>query len=869
VNFGTTQTRTQWGAVGDIPVPGDYDGDGITDIAVWRPSSQLWYIIPSSTGVAFAVQWGLPGDVPIAGADYDGDGRSDLAIWRPASGDWYTYASSSHVVTVQPFGVPGDIPLIGDYDGDSKTDYVIWRPSDQMWFIRSSSTGNSAGFQWGLPGDIPVSGDYDGDRITDFTVFRPTEGAWYVLNGKTGSSRRVLWGVLGDIPVSGDFDGDGTSDFAVFRPSNGTWYVIYSSSGVADQLQWGLPGDIPIGATLIAVPDGKQDLSLYLPKSSTPPSEPSGPTQPSNPSGPTTPVTPSGPFHQVLSTTAGGPATSPSTWVGGQVPGANQQAVITGPVVLNSDWTTGVFGIIVNGGSFTSDGNPHTLSIGSYGKDPVGASCGGSVGNPGGCANMFGIVQTGNGGAVNLSNVTIVTPDGTSPIYTRNQVYGNHPSDFTLKNCTIQNLGTSGSSNAYSGMVFATLSLPTLNVTVDNCTINKYYRLLYGGTANGIQSSLTWTNNRSEHGSAMDYGSITLTSAGFRRTNISNSTDWHTDGSGMYVYSYDIGFSPVIHEIHVQGGANKRGVYAILTAAQGTGNASITDNTCLNPQGAKGALSCVSIRNTMASDVNTVISGLVSTGNWETVALRPINGDRSTPIHVTNSFLSENYNDCADQGIIMIGGMSPVITNNILRVANTSAACRDSFGFFNYLGTTNSVVDNNTIIGQHAGNTVGAYFGESGFGVYNQKARNNILMTWDACVNDNNRTPSESSYSPDADTGAGVHHNATFDCAHTYNDHGGAYFKNSSGAAHPNYSAYGDVDGVNPAFADPSYRDPYKYDAQFGGTGNGEWLFSQFAAGQLTTAQLRAWIFAGYAPTSQNYRSGGYQGTYIGAVQPQ
>ena len=106
--------------------------------------------------------------------------------------------------------------------------------------------------------------------------------------------------------------------------------------------------------------------------------------------------------QRISSTTAGGSATSASTWVGGQVPGRNQQAIIKGPVVLNTDWLNGVYGIVINGGSFTSDGHSHTLSIGSYGDDPVGAVCGGVVGAPGSCATMFGIVQTGNGGRVNL-----------------------------------------------------------------------------------------------------------------------------------------------------------------------------------------------------------------------------------------------------------------------------------------------------------------------------------------------------------------------------------------------------------------------------------------------------------------------------------
>ena len=70
-----------------FPVPGDYDGDGKADIAVFRRSTGVWYIINSRTGTGSSYAWGGSGDMPVP-ADYDGDGKADVAIFRPSTGVW-------------------------------------------------------------------------------------------------------------------------------------------------------------------------------------------------------------------------------------------------------------------------------------------------------------------------------------------------------------------------------------------------------------------------------------------------------------------------------------------------------------------------------------------------------------------------------------------------------------------------------------------------------------------------------------------------------------------------------------------------------------------------------------------------------------
>ncbi|MFO0950551.1 MAG: MBG domain-containing protein [Isosphaeraceae bacterium] len=201
--------------------PGDFDGTGKTQPAVFRVATAQWYVQTAGKGRLLATYGGTNFlDLPAVG-DYNGDGKPDVAVYRPSKSQWFVQGQ-----TLPNFGGPNDVPVPADYDGDGRSEQAVYRPATGEWFVKTAA-GSKTLTKFGLAGDVPVPGDYDGDGLAEPAVFRPSTAQWLV-RGKAGDYEFARFGAtnLADIPVAGDFDGVGHNQAAIFRPKTGQWYVL-------------------------------------------------------------------------------------------------------------------------------------------------------------------------------------------------------------------------------------------------------------------------------------------------------------------------------------------------------------------------------------------------------------------------------------------------------------------------------------------------------------------------------------------------------------------------------------------------------------------------------------------------------------------
>ncbi len=217
---------------------------------------------------------GVPGDIPITG-DWNGDGRTKVGVYRPSNGLFILDTNGDQQFdagdAVYNLGVgidPTDKPVVGDWNGDGRTKVGLFRQGF-FWILDTNGNGTfeqgvDATYAFGgVAGDIPVVGDWTGTGTSKIGLFRL--GFYWILdangngsldniNGVGGDLAFAYGGIAGDVPLVGDWNGDGTSKVGVFR--QGFFWVLdangnhtFDGTGPGLDIAFafgGISGDVPV-----------------------------------------------------------------------------------------------------------------------------------------------------------------------------------------------------------------------------------------------------------------------------------------------------------------------------------------------------------------------------------------------------------------------------------------------------------------------------------------------------------------------------------------------------------------------------------------------------------------------------------------------
>lgn len=211
-----------YGAVGWLPLVGDWNGNGTDTVGAYNPNTGVFFLRNSnSAGAADLVyQFGPGGQgwVPLAG-DWDGDGVDTAGLYDPTNSAFFLRNSHAPGVAdvVFQFGAGGQAysPLAGNWDGAGGDTVGLYQPVNSFFLLRNALAAGPADlvFQFGAPssGALPLAGNWDGQPGDSVGIYRRTDGAVFLRNTNTAGAADIayLYGPAGSnwVPVTGDWNG--------------------------------------------------------------------------------------------------------------------------------------------------------------------------------------------------------------------------------------------------------------------------------------------------------------------------------------------------------------------------------------------------------------------------------------------------------------------------------------------------------------------------------------------------------------------------------------------------------------------------------------------------------------------------------------
>ena len=238
---GTVDNAVNFGASGDVPLVGDWDGDGVEDIGIHRANEARIALDTGSDGTTDrSFTLGAAGMDTVLVGDFNGDQRDDLLIYRASQARFYfDLDADGDIDRSHTLGAANiDTVLVGDFDGDNTDDVLIYRAGQAKFFFDFSANGSvDRSFTLGTVNiDTVLVGDFDGDENDDIAIHRAGQARFFIDLDADGTVDRSfhLGATNIDLALAGDINGDGTDDIVIHRASQTSFYIDLDANGTVD-----------------------------------------------------------------------------------------------------------------------------------------------------------------------------------------------------------------------------------------------------------------------------------------------------------------------------------------------------------------------------------------------------------------------------------------------------------------------------------------------------------------------------------------------------------------------------------------------------------------------------------------------------------
>ncbi len=253
-----------WGTSGWIAVSGDWNGDGVSKVGVYNPTTGYWLLdmdnnrrFEPATDRYF--HWGNSTNgnmIPVVG-DWNGDGTSEVGVYQ--NGNWYLDLNGNRFLDAGEsfaWGPTNGLPVMGDWNGSGTSKVGNYNPTTRAWIL--DSNGDRAYqfptdffFQWGAPGFTPLVGDFFG--LGRDTVAAYSSGRFWLESGdgfanNADQNFSFIANSTGS-PVVGDWNGSGTTKVGIVTTNQFT--LDYDGNGILNlaadkQFTFGNVGETPV-----------------------------------------------------------------------------------------------------------------------------------------------------------------------------------------------------------------------------------------------------------------------------------------------------------------------------------------------------------------------------------------------------------------------------------------------------------------------------------------------------------------------------------------------------------------------------------------------------------------------------------------------